>query len=147
MIAGSRTTNVKYRRLVFLAVLAALAMSGCKRKEAEAGPPPAQTVSEAEIAAARNAMTQKMTAIAFGKLTAAHVGRRCVVTARTLEHADPPPPPLGMVRRMGATTIYSAEVHEVLPGGLKIRAAYPTSGNLKITEIPKADIQSIHVGD
>lgn len=145
MIAGSKMTNVGYRRMVLLAAFAVLALSGCKRRETEAARPPAQTASDTEIASVRDALTRAMTAVAFDKLTEAHLGRRCVVTTRTPQRDDPPPPPLGMVRRMGAATIYTAELHELSPGGLKLRATYPTSGNAKIIEIPREDIQSIHI--
>ena len=47
---------------------------------------------------------------------------------------------------MGEATIYAGEIPEVGPNGLKIRAAYPTSGKLKIIEIPRADIQAIRMG-
>ncbi len=126
-------------------VLAILAIVGCKRKEATADQPPPTQANAAQVTAAYKAMTQDMTAIAFDALTGGHAGRRVVIMARTPDRVDPPPPPLGMVRRMGPTSIYSAELHEILPDGLKIRAAYPTSGNLKITEIPRADIQAIHM--
>jgi hypothetical protein len=146
MAEQGRKPEVKFRRAVLLTVLVVFALVGCKRKEdGAANSSPVRMVNAAEIAAVRNAMTQGMTAVTFDKLAEAHVGHRCVVTARTPDQADPPPPPLGMVRIMGATTIYSAELHEVSPRGLKIRAAYPTSGNLKIIEIPRQDLQSIHI--
>ncbi len=50
-----------------------------------------------------------------------------------------------MVYRLGQTTIYKGEIEQVLPGSLKIRAPYPTSGRYKIIEIPRSDIQSLHV--
>ena len=138
---------MSYRRWIFLAVLAALAVGGCKRKEPDASPVPAQTISEGEVAAARDAMTRGMTAVPLDKLTAAHVGRRCVVVTNGPYDDSPPPPPLGMVHRMGPVTIYTARIHEVSSDSLKISASYPTSGNKKIAEIPRANIQSLHVGD
>ncbi|HNS20290.1 MAG TPA: hypothetical protein PKH24_07310 [Sedimentisphaerales bacterium] len=138
---------MSYRRWVFLAVLAALAMGGCKREDPDAGQTPVQTISETEIAAARDAMTRGMTAVPLDKMTAAYVGRRCVVVVGGPYDDSPPPPPLGMVHRMGPVTIYTARVHEVSPDSLKILATYPTSGNKKIVDIPRASIQSVHVGD
>lgn len=132
--------------LASLAILGILGLPGCKRQQPAGGSSSsAQAVDDSEIIAMHKAMTENLTAIAFDKLTAAHIGQRLVIKARTPDRADPPPPPRGMVLRMGQTTIYSAELHEILPDGLKIRAAYPTSGNLKITEIPRADIQAIHM--
>lgn len=132
--------------VILLAVLTA-ALAGCNRKDTEtAAPPETQAVNAAEVTAMQTALTKGMTAIAFEGLTNAHVGRRCVIVSRTPDSDAPPPPPLGMVRRLGATTIYAAELHDVLAESLKIRAAYPTSGNVKIIEIPRADIRSIHVG-
>ena len=89
-----------------------------------------------------------MEQVAFDSLVAGHVGRQCVVTARAADDGtgrDQAPPPLGMVRKLGTTAIYKGEIQEVSPDGLKIRAAYPTSGRYKIIEIARSDIQSIHV--
>jgi len=132
-------------RRVFLAALAFLALAGCKRARTEtdeAGP----RIDSAQATAAYNALTQGMTAIAFDGLTASHVGRQLAILARTPDRADPPPPPRGMVKRMGDASIYTAELAEIGPDSIKIRAAYPTSGNFKIIEIPRADIQAIHMG-
>jgi len=132
--------------VAWIVVSFVLVLSGCKGKETETdAPPPSQAVNTAEVAAMQNALTKGMTPIAFTDLTNAHVGRRCVIVSPKPDSGDPPPPPLGMVRRLGPTTIYAAEIHEVLPASVKIRATYPTSGNMKIIEIPRADIQSIHV--
>jgi len=132
---------------MFAAVISSiLLLSGCQRKETETeAPPQTQAVNTAEVTAMQNALAKGMTPLAFTALTTAHVGRRCVIVSSQPDSGDPPPPPLGMVHRLGPTTIYAAEIHEVLPGGVKIRATYPTSGNMKIIEIPRADIQSIHI--
>ncbi len=66
-------------------------------------------------------------------------------TANEKVGGDSAPPPLGMVHKLGQTTIYKGEIQEVLADSLKIRAAYPTSGRYKTVEIPRADIQSLHV--
>jgi hypothetical protein len=89
-------------------------------------------------------MTRDMQAIAFASLKQNHVGKTCVVTARTTELAPPPPPP-GMVRLLGETTIYRAELEVIASDSLTVRAAYPTPDHYKRLEIAKADIQSIHV--
>jgi hypothetical protein len=47
---------------------------------------------------------------------------------------------------MGQTTLYKGELHGVSPDGLEIRAAYPSSGKYKSLDIPKSDIESIHLG-
>lgn len=138
--------GMKHRRFRIAIAAVLLAMSGCKPKESEtAQPRQAGGPGPAEIIAARDALTGGMQPISFDKLARTHVGKRCVVTARSVPLA-PPAPPLGMVRMMGSTTIYSGEVHEISPGSLRIRAAYPTSGNLKIIEIPREDIQAVHLG-
>jgi hypothetical protein len=123
----------------------ALAVFGCRKKETAATP---QVVGPgaAEIAAARDALTRGMQPISFNKLDKTHIGRRCVVAARSVP-IPPPPPPLGMARIMGPTTIYMGELNDVLPDAVKIRAPYPSSGNYKYVEIPRADIESIHLGD
>lgn len=147
MIAGTGTTCKRSGMLLLasLAVLGFLGSLGCRKQQPAAGPSSAQTVDDSEIVAMHKAMTENLKAIAFDKLTPALVGQRLVIKARTPDRADPPPPPRGMVLRMGPTSIYSAELDEVLADSLKIRAAYPTSGNLKIIEIPRADIQAIHM--
>lgn len=147
MIAGTGTTCKRSGMLLLasLAFLGALGSPGCRKQQPTVGSSSAQEVDDSEIIAMHKAMTESLTAIAFDKLTPALVGQRLVIKARTPGRADPPPPPRGMVLRMGPTSIYSAELHEVLPDGLKIRAAFPTSGNLKIIEIPQADIQTIHM--
>ena len=48
---------------------------------------------------------------------------------------------------MGSTTLYTGELTDVSPGAIRIRAAYPTSGNYKYVEIAPGDIQSIHLGE
>jgi hypothetical protein len=148
MIAGTATTRKRSGILLLasLAILGIMGLPGCKRQEPTAeSSSSAQTVDDSELIAMHKAMTENLKAIAFDKLTPALVGQRLVIKARTPDRADPPPPPRGMVLRMGPTSIYSAELHEVLADSLKIRAAYPTSGNLKIIEIPQADIQTIHM--
>jgi hypothetical protein len=141
------TRHPSPRAFVILLAVLTTALSGCNRKDVEtAAPPETQAANAAEVTALQTALTKGMTAVAFEGLTDAHVGRRCVIVSRTPGSDAPPPPPLGMVRRLGATTVYTAEIHDVQAESLKIRAAYPTSGNVKIIEIPRADIQSIHVG-
>jgi hypothetical protein len=133
--------------LAFLAVWVITLTPGCKRHEPEAGSSSSgQALDDSAIVAMYKGITQGLTPVAFDGLTAAHIGQRLVIKARTPDRADPPPPPRGMVKRMGDVSIYTAELHEILPDSLKIRAAYPTSGNLKIIEIPRADIQAMHLG-
>jgi len=50
-----------------------------------------------------------------------------------------------MVRTVGQVTFYAGELDGVSPDGLTIRKAYPTAGTFKKVEIPKGDIQSIHL--
>ena len=135
--------NVTYRCICLILVVACLAATGCKKKDAttDAG---AATVSQTQIDAARDVMTRDMQAIAFGSLKQSHTGKTCVVTARTTQ-LGPPPPPLGMVRLLGQTTIYRGELDDVSSDSLTIRAAYPTAGRYKKLEIAKEDIQSIHL--
>jgi hypothetical protein len=138
--------SVKHWEHWIIAAAILLAVSGCKKKESE----PVQTSqragpSPAEIAAVRDVLTRGMQQINLDELAKTHVGKRCVVTARSIP-ISPPPPPLGMARIMGATTLYAGELADVSADGIKIRAPYPTSGNYKHVEIARADIQSIHLG-
>jgi hypothetical protein len=133
-------------RRVFLATLALLVLAGCKHARTETDEAGQTQIDSGQATAAYNALTQGMTAIAFDGLTASHVGRQLAILAHTPDRADPPPPPRGMVKRMGDASIYTAELAEIGSNSLKIRAAYPTSGNSKIIEIPRSDIQAIRVG-
>jgi len=130
-----------------VAVVFLLALSGCKKKESV----PTQSVqavgpSAAEVAKIRDRLTRGMRPADVSNLSKTQVGKRCVVAARS-SPIPPPPPPLGMVHIMGPTTLYVAELNDVSPEALKIRAAYPTSGNYKHIEIARVDIESIHLSD
>jgi hypothetical protein len=46
---------------------------------------------------------------------------------------------------LGQTVVYEGEIEELRPDALKIGAPYPTSGRYKTIEIPRPDIQSLHV--
>jgi hypothetical protein len=90
-----------------------------------------------------------MQPVAFAGVKSSHVGKQCLVEARTPEggvRIAPPPPPLGMVRTVGQVIFYAGELDNVSPDGLTIRKAYPTAGTFKKVEIPQGDIQSIHLG-
>lgn len=132
-------------------IAAGLVLPGCKKKGVASGSGPgAATVSQEQIDEVRDAVTRNMQKVSFASLTKGHVGRTCVVTARTMEDTTklgPPPPPPGMVRLMGQTTLYRGELDDVSPDGLTIRAAYPTPGNFKKLQIAKEDIQSIHLAE
>ena len=133
--------------LTFTIILVTLA--GCKPRS-DAGRQSGQTSEPgaAEVATIRDALTRGMQQTAFDSLAAADIGRQCVVTARAATEgtgSDQAPPPLGMVRKLGQTAVYKGEIQEVSPDGLKIRAPYPTSGRYKTIEIPRSDIQSLHV--
>ena len=140
--------KIDSRSLCLGVVIILAIMTGCKprgggsRQTGQAAEPAA-----AEVATIRDALTKGMQPAAFDSLSAGDVGRQCVVTARAGEGtgAEEAPPPLGMVRRLGQTVIYKGEIEEVSPDGLQIRAAYPTSGRYKSIEIPRSDIQSLHV--
>ncbi len=135
--------------LCLLVAVALLMVVSCKPKDDRARPSAkAPGPSPAEIAAVRDTLTRGMEPVAFASLAAGYVGRQCVVTARATDEGaggDAAPPPLGMVHKLGPTTIYKGEIQEVSPDSLKIRAAYPTSGRYKTVEISRADIQSLHV--
>ena len=139
--------NVTYRCICLVLAATCLVASGCKKKDATTGSE-AATISQDQIDGARDAITRGMQAIAFGSLKKTHVGKKCVVTARTMEdkaQLGPPPPPFSMVRLLGSTTIYRGELEDISPGTLTIRAAYPTPDHYKRLEIAKEDIQSIHL--
>ena len=141
--------RINCRSLCLAAAITLLTMASCKprddenRQSRQASEPGA-----AEVAAVRDAMTRGMQEVASDSLAAVHIGRQCVVTARTADDdtsTDQAPPPLGMVRKLGQMTLYKGEIQEVSPDTLKIRAAYPTSGRYKTIEIPRSAIQSIHL--
>ncbi len=124
-----------------------LVVWGCKKKEnTSAQAPSAVGPSAAEVAALRDGLARGMQPVSFDKLAKTHIGKRCVVAARSTP-IPPPPPPLGMVRIMGSTTFYAGELNDVTSDGIKIRAAYPSSGNYKYVELAKADIQSVHIAE
>jgi len=50
-----------------------------------------------------------------------------------------------MVRLLGQTIIYNAELDRISDESVTVRAAYPTSGNYKRIEISRDDIQSVHL--
>jgi hypothetical protein len=122
------------------------AVVGCKPKAQTTAP--AGAAPSEEATALVKIMTQGMEAVSLAGLTQDHVGRSCVVVARTPEQTAPAdaPPPLGMVRILGTTTLYRGQIHGVSPEGLQVHAAYPNSGRLKIISIPAASVQSIHIG-
>ena len=141
--------RIEYRILCLTAAITLVMMASCKPRSAEnraSGPAPGP--SPAEVRAARDAMTRGMQEIAFDGLAAVHVGKQCVVAVRAgsgeagSAHA---PPPLGMVLKLGRTTIYKGEIQELSGDRLKIRAPYPTSGRYKTIEVPRSDIESIHL--
>jgi len=141
--------RIDSRSLCLTIALILVTLAGC-RPRSGAGRQSGQTSepAPAEVAAVRDALTRGMQQTTFDSLAAADVGKQCVVTARAPAEgtgADQAPPPLGMVRKLGQIVIYKGEIQEVLPGGLKIRAAYPTSGRYKTIEIPRSDIQSLYV--
>jgi hypothetical protein len=124
-------------------------LASCKPRS-DASRPSGQTSepNNAQVAAVRDNLTKGMQQTTFDSLAAADVGRQCVVVTRAGAAGtgtDQAPPPFGMVHRLGQTVIYKGEMEEVLPGSLKIRAAYPTSGRYKTIEVPRSDIQSLHM--
>jgi hypothetical protein len=139
--------NVTCRCICLILVAACLVAAGCKKKGTTTSPG-TTAISQDQIDAARDMLTRDMQKMAFTSLKKTHVGKNCVVVARTMEDTaklGPPPPPLGMVRLLGQTTIYRGELDDVSSGSLTIRAAYPTAGRYKKLEIAKEDIQSIHL--
>jgi len=147
----SRATGTPaYARVRSLvAIVALVTVVGCKPRSDEGhqtkstpGPGPA------EIASVRDGMTRGMQEVAFDSLTPAQIGKQCVVIARQAGDQtgnDSAPPPLGMVLRLGQTTIYKGEIQELSSDHLTIRAPYPTSGRYKTIELPRSEIESIHL--
>jgi hypothetical protein len=137
------------RHWLCVAVVIFLTAPGCRPKEEKAGPSrQSGAMSPPEIAAVIDALTRGMREVPFDSLAAGRSGQPGVVIARTAGQrpsADGAPPPRGMVRIMGQTTIYRGEIQAASSGTLTIRAAYPTSGRYKVIEIPQADIQSIYL--
>lgn len=125
-----------------------LSFVGCKKKGSGAGNGQTVTVSAEEISAVRDMLARGMQKIAFDELGASHTGKKCVVTAQMPAGGykpTPPPPPPGMVRLVGQAIIYNGELAEVSAESITVRAAYPTPGNYKRIEVPRDDIQSIHL--
>jgi hypothetical protein len=143
--------STRLRWLCLVTGAALLLTAGCKRAENEpGGSQPAGGPSPSEIAAAVEAITKGMQPTAFESLNDAHIGQQCVVVTHSSNEStrvEPPPPPLGMIRRMGRTTVYKGEMCQLSSDGLKVRAAYPTSGNYKTVAIARADIQSVHLAE
>lgn len=86
--------------LCVVLVMVGLILPGCKKKDDGNGlDPGVAPVSQNRIDATRDAMTGDMQKVSFAALTEAHLGRQCVVTARTMADTaklGPPPPPPGM---------------------------------------------------
>ena len=141
--------KIEYRTLCLAAAITLVTVASCKpRNDESRQPQQAPGLGPAEIAAVRDTMTRGMQEVAFDSLAAAHVGKQCVVTARQAGDGaggDHAPPPLGMVRKLGQTTLYKGELQELSPDRLKIRAPYPTSGRYKTIEVPRSDIESIYL--
>lgn len=148
-MARSPAATAAYGLLCLAAALVLVIVAGCKPRhgtsrpsQSAPGPDPAQ------IAAAKEALTRGMQEIAFGNLTTAHIGRQCVVIARRAEDpagSNAAPPPLGMVLRLGQTTLYKGELQELSSDRLTVRAPYPTSGRYKTVEVLRSDIESVYL--
>jgi hypothetical protein len=141
--------RINSRGLCLTIPLILATLVSCKPRS-DASPPSGQSSepNAAQVAAVRDTLAKGMQHATFDSLAAADVGKQCVVVTRACAAgtgADQAPPPFGMVHRLGPTIIYKGEIEQVLPGSLKIRAAYPTSGRYKTIEIPRSDIQSLHV--
>lgn len=138
--------STAYHCLFYVCLVVVLTSTGCKKRTSTTGTDTA--VSAEEIAAVRDTLTRGMNKMAPGSLKATHIGRKCVVTAHVPAggyQPTPPPPPPGVVRVLGQTIICSAELDGVSDDSITVRAAYPTSGNYKRIEIPRDDIQSVHL--
>ncbi|MEN6428229.1 MAG: hypothetical protein ABFE13_23005 [Phycisphaerales bacterium] len=139
--------DARYFVIAILTAASLLALPGCKQKADEAGGQAAMALPP-DAAATIQSLTRGMQPIAVASISKSqHVGRRCVVVAKTPERRDPPPPPLGMVRLLGPTIVYIAQIHDVSADTLDVKAAYPNSDSVKIVTVPKADIQSVHLGN
>ena len=139
--------DVKCFVMAILIAASLLAGPGCKPKADEVGANPTAELPP-DAAATIQALTRGMQPIAVTSISKPqHIGRRCVVVAKTPERRDPPPPPLGMVRLMGPTIVYIAQIHDISADTLDVKAAYPNSDSVKIITVPKADIQSVHLGN
>ena len=122
-----------------------LALIGCKKtgRNAQAAP-----VSAERVASTRDALTREMRKVTVDKLGPSHRATKCVVVAYAPAggyQPDPSPPPPGMVHLLGETIIYNGEFDSISADALTVRAAYPTPGNYKRMEIPRDDIQSVHL--
>jgi len=140
--------RIDNRSLSLTVAILLVMLAGCKPRSDSRPSGQTSEPGAVDVAAVRDALAKGMQQTTFDSLAAVDVGRQCVVTARAVAEgtgADQAPPPLGMVRKLGQTGIYKGEIQEVSPDSLKIRAAYPTSGRYKTIEIPRSDIQSLHV--
>jgi hypothetical protein len=141
--------KIDSRNLCLAIAILLATLAGCKPRS-DAGRPSGQAPepNAAQVAAVTDALTKGMQQATFDSLAAADVGKQCVVVTRpgaAGTGADQAPPPFGMVHRLGQMVIYKGEIQEVSSDSLRIRAAYPTSGRYKTIEIPRPDIQSLHM--
>ena len=123
-----------------LLVLIALVLgAGCRGRGSD--------VSEREsdpeqVQALRRSISSGMRAISFDKLTQAHVGQLCVVTASTPKERTPTPPPLGAMHVLGDISLYKAELESIGADRITLRARRP-SGNYWTVEVEQERITSI----
>ncbi len=138
-----------YCHVTALLLIATVALSGCGKKGGTAPNDSAPVpVSAEQIAAVRDTLIRGMQPVSFTRLTPSHAGKLCVVETETPQEGlqlAPPPPPPGMVHGIGQVTFYRGELDAVTPDSLTIRKPYPTSGNVKKIDIPKACIRSIYL--
>ena len=142
----SQTVSTACRCLFIVCLALSLAVMGCSEKTSGTGEGAA--VSAEDIASVRDTLARGMSRMTLDDLKTAHIGKKCVVTAHApaagYQPTAPPPPP-GMVRVLGQTLIYHAEFDRLSKDSITVRAAYPTAGTFKRTEIPRDDIQSFHL--
>ncbi|MHC4518688.1 MAG: hypothetical protein ACYTAS_08885 [Planctomycetota bacterium] len=135
--------TVRRCSICVIAGIVLVGLAGCQKKNASG-----RSVSAEDIKAVRDVLARRMSEIAVDELSATHTGKKCVVVAHMPAGGykpTPPPPPRGMVHLMGQTVIYCGELDAVSGDSITVRAAYPTPGNYKRIDIPRADVQSCHL--
>ncbi len=134
----------KFRCISLLLLWAFLAGYGCKDKNTDRSHG-GGTPAPAEVKAYFDAVSKGMKTIPVDRISGTMVGKGCAIMAATPQRRVPPPPPLGMMRIMGSTTVYRGTCAEAGADAVTVEVAYPTSGKSKRITVPVPDIQMIAV--
>ncbi len=127
-----------------LLLWAFLAGVGCKDKNIDRSNG-VGTPTPAAVKAYFDSVSKGMKTIPVDRISEAMVGKQCAIMAATPQDRTPPPPPIGMMRIMGPTTVYRGTCAEAGADAVIVEVAYSTSGKSKRITVPVQDIQMIAV--